>query len=70
MSKFEVYKDKRGKWRWRLIARNGETLAGSESYRSKGTAVKAAERAKVIAAEAIIALPKKRRKRKVCGSCK
>lgn len=68
MSKFQVYKDKRNKWRFRLVARNGETVASSESYESKTVAVKAAERAKVIATEARIELPKKPRKKK-CAAC-
>jgi uncharacterized protein len=33
---FEVYKDSKGEWRWRLIARNGRVLADSgEGYKSK-----------------------------------
>ena len=70
MSRFQVYKDKRNKWRWRLVARNGETVAGSESYSSKTVAEKAATRAKVIATEATIALPKKPRKKAACKACK
>lgn len=34
-SKFEVYKDAAGKFRWRLKAPNGEILAVSEAYESK-----------------------------------
>lgn len=34
--KFEIYKDKRGEWRWRLKARNGKILAvSSEGYASQ-----------------------------------
>ncbi|RMF41503.1 MAG: DUF1508 domain-containing protein [Alphaproteobacteria bacterium] len=34
--KFEVYKDKRGEWRWRRIATNGKIVgAASEGYKSK-----------------------------------
>lgn len=29
---FEVYRDKAGKWRWRLRAGNGEIVAASEAY--------------------------------------
>ncbi len=35
MSKFEVYKDRAGKYRWRLRATNGEIIASSEGYSSK-----------------------------------
>ncbi len=33
--KFEWYKDKAGKFRFRLVAGNGETIATSEGYNSK-----------------------------------
>ncbi len=33
--KFEWYKDKAGKFRFRLIAGNGEKIAASEAYSSK-----------------------------------
>jgi len=37
---FDVYKDKAGKWRWRLIAPNGKIIADSgEGYSSKQKAV-------------------------------
>jgi hypothetical protein len=35
MSKFEVYKDRAGKYRWRLRATNGEIIASSEGYSSR-----------------------------------
>jgi hypothetical protein len=35
MSKFEVYRDRAGKYRWRLRAANSEIIAGSEGYSSK-----------------------------------
>ena len=35
MAKFEVYKDRSGKYRWRLRATNGEIIASSEAYSSK-----------------------------------
>jgi uncharacterized protein YegP (UPF0339 family) len=35
-AKFEVYKDARGEFRWRLKASNGQTIAtGGEGYTSK-----------------------------------
>ena len=36
MSKFQIYKDRKGEYRWRLRARNGEIIADSnEGYSSK-----------------------------------
>jgi uncharacterized protein YegP (UPF0339 family) len=41
----EVYEDAGGEWRWRRIARNGETVADSgEGYTRSADAVEAAER--------------------------
>jgi hypothetical protein len=38
-AKFELYKDPKGEFRWRLVASNGQTIAtGGESYRSKESA--------------------------------
>jgi len=34
-AKFELYKDKAGKFRFRLVAPNGEIIAASEAYESK-----------------------------------
>jgi len=37
--KFEVYQDKRGEWRWRRKASNGQIVgASSEGYKSKADA--------------------------------
>ena len=37
--KFELYKSKAGKWRWRLKARNGQIIAmASQGYSSKQAA--------------------------------
>ncbi len=34
--KFELYKDKKGEWRWRRLATNGRVVgASSEGYRAK-----------------------------------
>jgi uncharacterized protein YegP (UPF0339 family) len=41
--KFEVYKDKAGKYRWRLKAGNGEVVAVGEAYESKAKARKGTE---------------------------
>ena len=38
-AKFELYKDTRGDFRWRLVASNGQTIAtGGEGYKSKDSA--------------------------------
>ena len=36
--KFELYTDKADKFRFRLVAANGETIAASEAYASKAGA--------------------------------
>lgn len=39
---FEIYKDKSGKFRWRLTYMNGEVIASSgKSYPTRGNAIKA-----------------------------
>ena len=38
-SKFEIYTDKAGKWRFRMKAANGETILSSEAYESKQGAI-------------------------------
>ena len=37
-AKFELYKDKKGEFRFRLVASNGQTIAISEGYTSKESA--------------------------------
>jgi uncharacterized protein YegP (UPF0339 family) len=38
-AKFELYKDTRGEFRWRLVASNGQTVAtAGEGYKSKESA--------------------------------
>ena len=39
-AKFEVFKDKKGEYRFRLKASNGETIATGESYPDKATCKK------------------------------
>lgn len=35
-AKFELYKDPKGEFRWRLVASNGQTIAtGGEGYKTK-----------------------------------
>jgi len=39
MAKFELYRDPKGDYRWRLKASNGQTIAnGGEGYSSKTSA--------------------------------
>ncbi len=38
--KFEVYKDKAGKFRFRLKASNGQVIATGEAYETKASAMK------------------------------
>ncbi|WP_280316605.1 YegP family protein [Nocardia wallacei] len=44
--KFELYKDKAGKVRFRLKAGNGEIIASGEAYESKAAATKGIESVK------------------------
>ena len=38
-AKFELYKDNKGEFRWRLLATNGQVIAtGGEGYKSKDAA--------------------------------
>jgi uncharacterized protein len=53
--KFEVYADAGDKFRWRLIASNGQTVASSgESFASKANATEAAENVKANARSATV----------------
>jgi uncharacterized protein YegP (UPF0339 family) len=44
--KFEWFKDKAGKFRFRLLAANGEIIAASEAYTSKEACVNGIESVK------------------------
>lgn len=38
--RIDVYRDKKGEWRWRMVARNGRIIADSgESYKRKKACV-------------------------------
>lgn len=50
--KFEVYTDKRGEFRFRLKARNGEVIATSEGYKTKPSCLNGIESVKKNAPEA------------------
>jgi uncharacterized protein YegP (UPF0339 family) len=53
MYKFEVYQDKAGEYRWRLVAPNGKSIADSgEGYSSKQACLDGIESVKQHAAGA------------------
>jgi uncharacterized protein YegP (UPF0339 family) len=53
--KSEVYPDSGRKYRWRLVASNGQTVASSgESFASKANATEAAENVKANAGNATV----------------
>jgi uncharacterized protein YegP (UPF0339 family) len=54
LAKFEVNKDKAGEFRFKLVALNGETIAVSEGYTSKESAMKGIESVKQHALDAVI----------------
>lgn len=43
MSKFEVYQDAAGEWRWRLKASNGQVVASGEGYKTQAGAKRGCE---------------------------
>ena len=43
MHSFEIYKDKKGEFRFRFRAGNGEPMFASEAYKSKASAMKSIE---------------------------
>ncbi len=53
-TKFVIYKDTAGYYRWRLVAGNGEKVAASEAYTSKQNAINSADRVRKIAWDAVI----------------
>jgi uncharacterized protein len=50
--KFEISKDKAGKFRFHLKAANGEIIAASQAYETKANAEKGVEAVKKTAADA------------------
>jgi uncharacterized protein len=50
--KFEVYQDKKGEWRFRLKAGNGQVIATGEGYASKSSCMAGIESVKANAAAA------------------
>lgn len=51
-AKFEYFKDKKGKYRFRLKAPNGQIIASSEAYESKDSCLNGIESVKKNAAGA------------------
>ncbi|SDB46883.1 hypothetical protein SAMN02910317_02379 [Ruminococcaceae bacterium FB2012] len=58
--KFEMYTDKKGEFRFRLKATNGQVICASEGYTSKTSCKNGIESVKKNAAEAEIVLPEKK----------
>jgi len=54
MGKFEIYKDKRDEFRWRLLADNNQVIATGEGYSSKDGCKNGIESVKKNAPEAEI----------------
>ena len=54
MPRFELFRDRRKEWRFRLIARNGKIIAASEAYVSKRNAILGIESIKDCAIDAKI----------------
>jgi uncharacterized protein len=52
--KFELYKDKSGKFRFRLKASNGQVIAVGEAYESKASVVKGIESVRKNAGDATV----------------
>lgn len=50
--KFEVFKDARGEYRFRLVAPNGEIIAVSEAYTAKASCLNGIESVKTNAPKA------------------
>jgi uncharacterized protein YegP (UPF0339 family) len=53
-AKFVVKKGATGKFHFNLVASNGETVATSESYNSKDSALKGIDGARTAAADAVV----------------
>lgn len=53
-AKFEINKDEAGKFRFKLVAENGQTIAVSQGYSTKDDALNGIESVKQSAAETVI----------------
>ncbi len=57
-AKFEIYKDKTGEFRWRLIHTNGQMIANSgEGYTTKANAISGVNSVKENAPNATVTCP-------------
>lgn len=55
MPEFDAFEDLAGKWRWRLVAANGRTVATSgESFHTHWHAMRAAEDVRAVASGAVV----------------
>jgi len=54
MAKFELYKDSRGEFRFRLKASNGQIIASGEGYKTKAGALNGIQSIKKNAADASV----------------
>lgn len=54
MERFEMYKDKRGEWRFRLVAPNHKIIAVSEGYHNKADCIHAIKKVRQYSATAEI----------------
>ena len=52
--RFEVYEDKTGDWRWRLVGEDGVPIAWGEGYTGREDAVVACEQVRYVAGRARI----------------
>ena len=43
MGKFKIFEDKKGEWRFNLVANNGKVIATSEGYKLKSGARRGVE---------------------------
>jgi len=53
-AKFELTKDKAGEFRFKLLAPNGQTIATSEGYKTKASAMNGIDSVKANAAKAAV----------------
>lgn len=54
IARFEVFRDKKKQWRFRLVAPNGKIIANSEGYTSKRNAELGIEAVRNYAEDSII----------------
>lgn len=54
MAKFEIYKNRKGEFRWRLRANNNQIIASGEGYTSKAACKNGIESVKKNAPKAMV----------------